>query len=125
MNGSRVPLRDSYVVDRQLGQRVVRRRDRRFADVCATVAIGRGRGERRSDDECQEEKEEAIHDRLRGQEEEGNQEEHPHAQEHELLSPGLERSHHPTPRQGARGSEGEAEECEWSEEQEREEQHSG
>jgi hypothetical protein len=96
-----------------------------LADVDATVAIGRGRGKRRSRDECQEEKGEATLDRLRGQEEEGNQEEHPHAQESELLSAGLEDAHRPTPRQGARRNEGKAEECEWGEEQEREEQHSG
>jgi hypothetical protein len=64
-----------------------------------------------------------MHDRLPGQEDEGDQEEHPHAQERELLSPRLERAHRPPPRHGARGSEGEAEKCEWGE-QEREEQHS-
>jgi hypothetical protein len=66
-----------------------------------------------------------MHDRLRREEEEGNHDEQAHAQERELLSPGLERAHRPTPRQGARRSEGEAEECEGGEEQEREEQHSG
>jgi hypothetical protein len=123
LDDSGVPLRDGYVVDRELRQRVVGSHDRRLTDIGA-AAIGRGRRERRSENECQDEEEEAIHHLLRGQEEEGNQDEHPYAQPREVLSPGLERAHRPSPRQGACGSEGEDEEYEWGEEQEREGQDS-
>jgi hypothetical protein len=64
-----------------------------------------------------------MHHLLRRQEEESNQDEHPHAQERELLSPALECAHRPSPRQGARGSKGQDEKYEWG--QEREGQDSG
>jgi hypothetical protein len=124
LDNSGVPLRDGYVVDRELRERVVGSRDRRLTDI-GTAAIRRGRRERRSEDDCQDEEEEAMHHLLRGQEKEGNQDEHPDAQPREVLSPRLERAHRPSPRQGARGSDGEDQEYEWGEEQEREGQDSG
>jgi hypothetical protein len=73
------------------------------------AAIGRGERERRSEDDCQDEDAEALHHLLRRHQEEGNQDEHRNAQPREVLSPRLERTHQPSLRQRAPGSEGEDE----------------